>query len=195
MLLTKLSSDYYNLGLTLASMNNLTFAINALRKASLLDSRNYQSLDALGLCLYKRGDFAEAKGLWLKSNSIYSGNISLAEKYLSSYEQPSFNKMLDIFNLALKDASLGKYNNSIKALTDKNFPCFEYSKFANLLGLCYISRGEANNARVAFRKALQIDSENRLTLNYLKADWGTLDKAIINFNVAFFVKKIFIRRS
>lgn len=195
MILKKLSLEYYNLGVNFADIGNLTFAIRALRKASILDNANFQTLNVLGLCLYKRGDFPEAKKIWMESLRVYSGEKNPANKYLEAYKQSDFNKAIQIFNRALKDADSGNYNKSIKALTDKSFPCFDYCKFSNLLGLCYLGNRDLNNARIAFKKSLQIDSENTLTLNYLKNDWSNMDNLINKFSFLDFTKNLFLRRN
>lgn len=195
MILKELSLDYYNLGVGFAGINKLTPAIRALRKASAIDKANFKALNLLGLCLYKRGDFSEAKEIWIQSINVNSGNISPSFKYLESYEETEFTRIIDAFNIALKDAKLGKYNKSIKTLTDKTFPCFDYCIFANLLGLCYLGRRESNNARIAFKRSLQIDSENSFALNYLMSSWDDMDRLKFYFNAIAFIKNLFIRRA
>ena len=166
------SNRYYNEGLERARVRNLSGAAESLKNSLRYYKLNIQARNLLGLVYFEMGETVDAISEWVISRSLQPEQNS-AERYLEAV-QSNKNK-LDALNQTIK-----KYNQvlvycrqdsrdlaviQLKKVMTMN-PRFV--KGHQLLALLYIQDGEYELAKKSLREAMRIDTNNILTLRYLK---------------------------
>lgn len=189
-MIENLENYYYDRGVSLASKNRLTLAIEEFKKAYAINENNFKLYNVMGLCFYSLGEFHKAKSLWLKSIDINKAEDNKAHSYLEDIESQYFNDIVVNFNKALEFAAKEKYKEAIHIFTSNDFPCYSFVKFINLLGLYFMAKGDEAQARETWKKALEIDRDNPVSLNYLQQNWDITSKKLGLLNKLRMVLKV-----
>lgn len=158
---------YYNKGLILFRKNDLTGALEALRKSIEFSMDNWKCYNLMGLCLYKIGKFTECKNVWKRSIEIYSQKDNPAVNYLNSMEEVSFKDICEKYNKAY-NLSLNKdYKGALNTLSRTDVEKYPIVVIKNFCGLCSYAVGNKNKAIQEWKEVLKIDTSNKQALLYL----------------------------
>ena len=174
---TRLSNSFYNKGLGFAKDNNLTSAIDCLRKSVDFDKHNYYARNLLGLIYFEIGQIGDALKQWIISSSFTKDSANLAIKYMEIVQdnQEELYKLNDAivdFNQAVGYAVQENEDYAIiqlkKALeTNPNF-----LQAMNLLAYCHLMSLKKSEAAPLVAKVLKVDKGNEIALEYYKLIHG-----------------------
>ncbi len=164
------SNAYYNLGLSMAKVRNLSGAVQNLRISLALNKYNIDARNLLGLVYCEMGDVVEALSQWVVSKSL-SKNDNIAGSYITQIQsnQARFEMISSTvkkYNLSLKYAKEGNTDMAtiqLKKVVSQN------PKLVNaqlLLALMYLKNREYNRARKPINAVLRIDRCNITALRY-----------------------------
>ncbi len=168
----RISNSYYNLGLEKARVNDMSGAIDYLKKSLEFDKKNTEARNLLGLVYYEIGEITMALSEWVLSK-YFSPNQNQADYYVSEIRKDQ--TYLDMVNQAIK-----KYNVSLSAVKAGNidlaviqlkkvtqiFPNFLRAQ--QLLALLYIEQEEFHLAAKCLNQARRLDFNNTRTLRYMQ---------------------------
>ena len=168
----QLSNLYYNQGLEQAGVRDLTGAVTKLKQSLLLNKRNIQARNLLGLVYWETGEVIAALREWLISQS-YQAKNNPATDYIRRVqaERTRFQNMkegIDLYNKALENCLGGNDDMAAIQLRRVVVRSPHMIKAAQLLALIDIREGKLGQARKVLRRAEKIDRTNPLTLRYLK---------------------------
>ena len=167
-----LSNFYYNDGLEKAKVRNLSGAIVSLKKSLRFYKYNIEARNLLGLVYYEIGETVDALSEWVISKS-YKQEDNIADRYLS--ELKSNRSQLETINQTIK-----KYNQALLYCRQesRDMALLQLKKVLSLnpklvkahqvLSLLYIQDGKLEQAKKCLRNAEKIDTNNTITLRYLK---------------------------
>jgi len=158
-------TSLYNAAISLIESRNLSGAVVVLNQALELAGDNPQYLNMLGLCLYARGSFKQARECFVKSREIDSTSIN-ARRYIKSMDLKEFGIYVETFNSCVEAV---KKNKPVKALF-KLLPALESVPNAqgfNLAGLLYYKLGMRKNAARYWMKSFKIDLSDKTAAYYL----------------------------
>ena len=166
------SNRYYNDGLEKATVRDLTGAITSLRQSLKFDKNNIEARNLLGLVYFEMGEVVAALSEWVISKNLRP-NKNIADDYIDMIQTnasrlESINTTIKKYNQALvycKQDSLDLAVIQLKKVLSLN-P--KYIRAHQLLALLYINSEEWEKARKELIKCNQIDTNNTLTLRYLK---------------------------
>lgn len=158
---------YYNKGLILFRENNLTDALEVLRKAVEFNIYNWKCYNLMGLCLYKIGKFKECKNVWKKSIEIYDQVDNPAVSYLNSMEEVAFKNMCERYNKAYNLSLNQNYKEALNTLSYVDIEKYPVVIIKNFGGLCSYAAGNKNKAIEVWKEVLRIDTSNKQALLYL----------------------------
>lgn len=168
----RLSNFYYNDGLEKAQVRNLSGAIVSLKKSLRFYKYNIEARNLLGLVYYEIGEAVDALSEWVISKS-YKQEDNIAERYLN--ELKSNRSQLETINQTIK-----KYNQALLYCRQesRDMAVIQLKKVLSLnpklvkahqlLALLYIQDGKLEQAKKSLRNAGKIDTNNTITLRYLK---------------------------
>lgn len=168
----RLSALYYNRGLDLARIRDLSGAYDMLRISIQFNKNNISARNLLGLVCYETGETVEALQEWVISSNIQqTGNA--ASRYIEDvrrsrgYLQQS-DQMIKAYNGALSECREG--NDDVAAITLRRITSRnpKYIKADLLMALVDIHEGHYSHARKILRRAIKIDRHNPLILRYLQ---------------------------
>lgn len=162
---TEISDKFYNSSMDLIKENYLSGAACMLKEALELDGDNPQYLDALGLCMFARGDFEQAKVFWMRSIELDSVPAR-TEQYLKSMDSEDFIKYIQAFNFSIEAVDEGKY---VKALL-RIIPLLKLTPNVegyNLAGLLFYKLGMRKSASRLWKEALDIDLSDKKAAYYI----------------------------
>lgn len=166
------SEKYYNLGLQLAQVRDLSGAIAHLKQALQFNKYNTKARNLLGLVYFELGETVLALSEWVISKNLDSNN-TLADKYLNEIQDTP--GMLEKLNQTTK-----KYNQALLYCQQdsRDLASIQLRKVLNmnpkfvaghqLLALLYMQEGKYNEARKELSAAGKIDVRNTTTLRYSK---------------------------
>ena len=168
----QLSNLYYNQGLEQAGVRDLTGAVTKLRQSLLLNKRNTQARNLLGLVYLETGEVVAALREWIISQS-YQVKNNPAGDYIRRVQgsRTRFQNMRDAvtgYNRALENCRSGNEDMAAIQLRRILNKTPGMVKAAQLLALIDIKEGKLGQARRVLRRAEKIDRTNPMTLRYLK---------------------------
>jgi len=158
-------TSLYNTAISLIEDRNLSGAIVVLNQALELAGDTPQYLNMLGLCLYARGSFKQARECFVKSREIDNTSINV-RRYIKSMDLKDFGIYVEPFNSCIEAV---KKNKPVKALF-KLLPALESVPNVegfNLAGLLYYKLGMRKNAARCWMKSLKIDQSDKTAAYYL----------------------------
>ncbi|MBQ6888372.1 MAG: tetratricopeptide repeat protein [Lachnospiraceae bacterium] len=167
-----ISNRYYNDGLEKATVRDLTGAINSLRQSLKFNKNNIEARNLLGLVYFEMGEVVAALSEWVISKNLRP-NKNIADDYIDMVQSnpgrlESINTTIKKYNQSLvycKQDSLDLAVIQLKKVLSLN-P--KFIRAHQLLALLYIHNEEWEKARKELVKCSQIDTNNTLTLRYLK---------------------------
>lgn len=166
------SNRCYNDGLEKATVRDLTGAITSLRQSLKFDKTNIEARNLLGLVYFEMGEVVAALSEWVISKNLRP-NKNIADDYIDMIQAnasrlESINTTIKKYNQALaycRQDSLDLAVIQLKKVLSLN-P--KYIRAHQLLALLYINSEEWEKARKELLKCNQIDTNNTLTMRYLK---------------------------
>ena len=168
----QLSNLYYNQGLEQAGVRDLTGAVTKLRQSLLLNKRNTQARNLLGLVYLEMGEVVAALREWLISQS-YQVKNNPAGDYIRRVQasRTRFQNMREAisgYNRALENCRNGNEDMAgiqLRRILSKSPGMI---RAAQLLALIDIQEGKLGQARRVLRRIEKIDRTNPVTMRYLK---------------------------
>lgn len=166
------SNRFYNEGLEKAQVRDLSGAIHWLRECLKLNKNHIEARNLLGLVYFERGEVVAALSEWVISKNIKSEK-NIADDYISMIQNNPgrlevFNQTVKKYNQALgycQQDSLDLAVIQLKKVLSMN-PRFLQAH--QLLALLYINSQEWEKAKKELDKCLKIDTNNTITLRYMK---------------------------
>ncbi len=167
----KSSEIYYNQGLAMAQMRELTSAADSLRHSLKLNKNNIKARNLLGLVYFEMGEAVAALSEWVISKNLQPTK-NIADDYLSAIKKNS--TRLDAINQTIK-----KYNQALlyAQQNSSDLAIIQLKKVLNLnpnlvkghllLALLYMKENEYDKAVKPLKKAMSIDKSNPLTIKYM----------------------------
>lgn len=167
----KSSEIYYNQGLAMAQMRELTSAADSLRHSLKLNKNNIKARNLLGLVYFEMGEAVAALSEWVISKNLQPTK-NIADDYLSAVKKNS--TRLDTINQTIK-----KYNQALlyAQQNSSDLAIIQLKKVLNLnpnlvkghllLALLYMKENEYEKAVKPLKKAMSIDKSNPLTIKYM----------------------------
>lgn len=155
----------YNNAIGLVEEGNISGAADCLLEALSLEGPNGLYMNVLGLCMYARGEFSEAKAYW----SAAAANKDIGETaagYVKELFSDNFRKYAAAFNSCLDCISRGQPANAAAVL----FPVLEKVPNVagyNVAGLLACRLGFRNTALKFWKKALDIDLSDKAAIHYV----------------------------
>jgi tetratricopeptide (TPR) repeat protein len=168
----RLSNAYYNDGFKKAEVRNLSGAIISLRTCLKLNKYHIDARNLLGLVYYEMGEVVDALSEWVISKS-YQPEDNRADVYLEEIQQnqahlSAVNQTIKKYNQALQYCKQDSRDLAIIQLKKVLSLNPNLIKGHQLLALLYIQEGKLELAKKTLRNAGKIDTDNTLTLRYLK---------------------------
>ncbi len=168
----RLSNSYYNRGLEQAVVRDLSGAIESLKKSLKFNKYNTDARNLLGLVYYEIGEVVAALTEWVISKN-YQPEDNLAEKYLGDIQDnpqhlQTINQTIKKYNQALMYCRQDSRDLAIIQLKKVLSLNGNLVKAHQLLALLYIQENKLELAKKTLRTAAHIDTDNTLTLRYLK---------------------------
>lgn len=166
------SNYFYNDGLEKANVRDLSGAINSLRQSLKFNKNHIDARNLLGLIYFEMGETVAALSEWVISKNIQSKK-NIADDYISMIQEnpgrlETINATIKKYNLALQycwNDSLDLAVIQLKKVLSLN-PKFIQAH--QLLALLYIHSEEWERARRELVKCSRIDTNNTITLRYMK---------------------------
>ncbi|MGI6056321.1 MAG: tetratricopeptide repeat protein [Bilifractor sp.] len=168
----RLSRSYYNQGLDMAQIRDLTGAVDKLRISLQFNKNNIQARNLLGLVYYEMGEAVSALSEW-----VISANLRPAGNDAANYIQ---NLRSDPKHLEQLNQTIRQYNEALRSCREGNddIAAVELRKIVSrnpklvnaylLLALIEIKDGKYSHARRMLKRVLRIDRLNPSALRYLK---------------------------
>ncbi len=167
-----MSNRFYNDGLDKASVRDLSGAIISLRQSLKLNKNNIDARNLLGLVYFEMGETVAALSEWVISKNLRPKK-NIADDYIDMLQNNQ--SRLDAINQTIKkynQALIYCYQDSqdlaviqLKKVLSYNS---KYVKAHQLLALLYMNMEEWEKAKRELQKCCQIDTNNTITLRYLK---------------------------
>lgn len=163
---------YYNEGLEKAAVRDLTGAVTSLRQSLKCNKNNVEARNLLGLVYFEMGEVVAALSEWVISKNLRPQK-NIADDYIDMIQNNA--ARLDTINQTIK-----KYNQAlVYCMQDsKDLAVIQLKKVLSLnpkfirahqlLALLYIDSEQWEKAKRELDKCCRIDSNNTLTLRYLK---------------------------
>lgn len=166
------SNYFYNEGLEKANVRDLSGAIVSLRQSLKLNKNNIEARNLLGLVYFERGQVAAALSEWVISKN-YRSQKNIADDYINAVQNnvgrfESINQAIKKYNKSLEYCRQGSYDLAVIQLKKVISLNPKYVEAHQLLALLYIRNEEWEKARKILIKCYKIDTNNTITLSYLK---------------------------
>lgn len=166
------SNRFYNEGLEKARVRDLSGAIHNLRECLKMNKNHIEARNLLGLVYFERGEVVAALSEWVISKNIKSEK-NIADDYINMIQNnpgrlDTFNQTVKKYNQALaycQQDSLDLAVIQLKKVLSMN-PRFLQAH--QLLALLYIHNQEWEKAKKELDKCIKIDTNNTITLRYMK---------------------------
>ena len=168
----RISNSYYNLGLQLSGVRNLSGAVESLRNSLKFNKYNIAARNLLGLVYHEMGETVAALSEWVISQS-YQPTDNLANGYLDEIQKnrgqlDTINQTIKKYNQALHYCQQDSRDLAIIQLKKVLSMNPKLIKGHQLLALLYLQDGKLELAKKSLRNAGRIDANNTTTLRYLK---------------------------
>ena len=166
------SNACYNEGLSKAEVRDLSGAAECLKTSLKFNKLNTDARNLLGLIYFEMGEAVEALTEWVISKN-YQPTENRASYYLDEVQNnrsglESINQTIKKYNQALLYCKQDSRDLAIIQLKKVVSLNPKLVRGHQLLALLYIQEGKYELAKKALRNAGKIDSNNTITLRYLK---------------------------
>ena len=170
--IASLANYYYDEGLDRAMIRDLSGACENLKQSLKYNKYHLDARNLLGLIYFETQQYVLALSEWAISVNFYPEN-NIANEYLKEFE---YNPNL----LSNSDTGVRKYNLALEYCKDESWDLAliqlkkvkdilpKYVPGLQLLALMYIKEEKYEQAKRILKQAAQVDSNNTLTLRYLK---------------------------
>lgn len=167
-----MSNRFYNDGLEKASVRDLTGAIISLRQSLKFNKNNVEARNLLGLVYFEMGEAVAALSEWVISKNLRP-NKNIADDYIDMVQAnasrlDSLNQTIKKYNQALSYCRQDSQDLAIIQLKKVLSLNPKFIRAHQLLALLFINSEDWERARKELRRCLQIDTNNTLSLRYLK---------------------------
>ncbi len=167
-----LSNQFYNEGLEKASVRDLSGAVMCLKQSLKYNKKNIQARNLLGLVYYEMGEIVAALSEWVISKNMKSKK-NIVDDYIKAVQSnpaklEEINQSIKKYNLALIYCKQESYDLAVIQLKKVILVNPKLIKARQLLALLYLKNEEYNLAAKELKKAEEIDSNNTMTLRYLR---------------------------
>lgn len=167
-----LSNIYYNDGLKKAKVRNLSGALVSLKRALKFYKGNYMARNLLGLIYFEIGEPVAALEQWIISTNM-TPKKNIAEDYIkllsaNQGKLDAINQTIRKYNLCLDYCRQNSCDLAVIQLKKLLSVNTHFVQGHQLLALLYIREEEYEKAYKQLQKAIQIDSANTTTLDYLQ---------------------------
>lgn len=167
-----LSNQFYNEGLEKASVRDLSGAVMCLKQSLKYNKKNIQARNLLGLVYYEMGEIVSALSEWVISKNMKSKK-NIVDDYIKAVQSnpamlEEINQSIKKYNLALIYCKQESYDLAVIQLKKVILVNPKLIKARQLLALIYLKNEEYNLAAKELKKAEEIDSNNTMTLRYLR---------------------------
>lgn len=168
----RVSNSYYNDGLQKAGVRNLSGAITSLERSLKFNKYNTDARNLLGLVYYEMGEMVDALSEWVISKN-YQPQDNRASYYLDDIQRnqgqlSNINQTIRKYNQALLYCQQGSRDLALIQLRKVLTLNPKLVKGHQLMALLHMQDGKLELAKKSLRSAGKIDTNNTLTLRYLK---------------------------
>ena len=166
------SNRLYNEALEKAGVRDLGGAVNVLKQSLKYNKNNIKARNLLGLCYFELGEVVSALSEWVISKNIRPEK-NIAGDYIQMIQAnqtrlDTINSTIKKYNQALAYCYQDSHDLAIIQLKKVLSYNPKYVRAHQLLALLYISEEEWNLAKNELLKCNEIDTNNTITLRYLK---------------------------
>lgn len=166
------SNRLYNEGLEKAGVRDLSGAVTVLRQSLKFNKNNIEARNLLGLVFFEMGEVVAALSEWVISKNIRA-HKNIADDYIAMIQAnqnrlDTINQTIKKYNQALAYCYQDSQDLAIIQLKKVLSYNPRYIRAHQLLALLYINAEEWDNARNELSKCTEIDTNNTITLRYLK---------------------------
>ena len=167
-----ISNRFYNDGLEKAGVRDLTGAIASLRQSLKFNKNNVEARNLLGLVYYETGEVVAALSEWVISKNLRPKK-NIADDYISMIQTNptrlhTINQTIKKYNQALTYCHQDSLDLAVIQLKKVLSLNPKFIRAHQLLALLYINGEEWEKAKRELTRCVQIDSNNTMTLRYLK---------------------------
>lgn len=167
-----ISNRFYNDGLEKANVRDLTGAIASLRQSLKFDKNNVEARNLLGLVYFETGEVVAALSEWVISKNLRPKK-NIADDYIGMIQTnptrlDTINQTIKKYNQALTYCNQDSSDLAIIQLKKVLSLNPKFIRAHQLLALLYINDEEWEKAKRELVKCVQIDTNNTVTLRYLK---------------------------
>lgn len=167
-----ISNRFYNEGLEKANVRDLTGAVTSLRQSLKFNKNNVEARNLLGLVYFETGEVVAALSEWVISKNLRPKK-NIADDYIDMIQTNQ--SRLDTINQTIK-----KYNQALTYCNQESLDLAviqlkkvlslnpRFIRAHQLLALLYINSEEWEKAKRELTKCIEIDTNNTVTLRYLK---------------------------
>ncbi len=167
----RISNSYYNRGLDMAQIRDMSGAVDMLERSLKFNKRNIDARNLLGLVYFETGEVVAALSEWVISKNIKPDD-NVASEYIDKLRENQsrleniqgtirrYNRSLDLCRAGEEDMACV----TLKKVIDANPKLI---KAHYLLALIYMKREDYEKARKVLKKALPIDRTNPTALRFL----------------------------
>ncbi len=165
-----ISNRFYNEGLEMAKVRDLSGAVGSLRQCLKFNKNNIEARNLLGLVYFEMGEVVAALSEWVISTNIRDKK-NLAQDYIDMIQSnPSkletINKTIKGYNEALRHCGMDSYDLAIIKLKNVLSLNPNFIRARQLLALLYVNEEKWAEAKTQLVKCAAIDTGNTLTMRY-----------------------------
>lgn len=166
------ANRFYNDALEKAKVRDLSGAVLSLRQCIKLNKYHIDARNLLGLVYFERGEVVAALSEWVMSKNVRAEK-NIANDYIDMIQNnpgrlDSFNHTIKKYNMALNYCQQGSLDLAVIQLRKVVSMNARFVQARQLLALLYLNTQELDKAKKELEKALSIDTNNTITLRYLK---------------------------
>ncbi|MCI8358307.1 MAG: tetratricopeptide repeat protein [Lachnospiraceae bacterium] len=167
-----ISNRFFNDGLEKANVRDLTGAIASLRQSLKFNKNNVEARNLLGLVYFETGEVVAALSEWVISKNMRPKK-NIADDYISMIQTnptrlDTINQTIKKYNQALTYCHQDSLDLAVIQLKKVLSLNPRFIRAHQLLALLYINSEEWEKAKRELTKCMQIDSNNTMTLRYLR---------------------------
>lgn len=167
-----MSNRFYNDGLEKASVRDLSGAIISLRQSIKFNKNNMDARNLLGLVYFEMGEVVTALQEWVISKNLHPKK-NIADDYINMIQAnptrlDATNQTIKKYNQALMYCYQDSQDLAVIQLKKVLSYNPKYVRAHQLLALLYINAEEWEKAQKELQKCIQIDTNNTVTLRYMR---------------------------
>ena len=165
-----ISNRFYNEGLEMAKVRDLSGAVGALRQCLKFNKNNIEARNLLGLVYFETGEVVAALSEWVISQNLRPKK-NIANDYIDMIQSnptklDTINKTIKGYNQALKYCDMEYYDSAVIQLKKVLALNEKFIRARQLLALLYINNEEWKAAKAQLLKCSEIDVGNTTTMRY-----------------------------